>query len=283
MSLHNLLSHSLLWEKIRERKILSAHRKTADICRQLMADYAASPLRVELRPKKTFPPDRLIVWQYWAQGYEDVPPIVKECLDSVSEHCRDCTVVRLTDQNLAEYLDLPDFVRERRSQFSRAFFSDLLRLMLLRVYGGLWLDATIMMTGPVPEAFGTLDFFVYRRDPDEPCQKYWKNTYAYYFGWAKGFRVNMLSSIMYARPGSLTVQGLCDLLLFWWKTQTTLPDYFFLQILFDVYQPRDAFPLVSDCIPHYLQKSMDDPEFSIMSREEIIRDHPFHKMTYKVG
>ena len=248
-----------------------------------MKDFAAAPFHVDLLPKKKFPKDKLIVWQYWAQGYDNVPPTVKKCLDSVEEHCMEHIVVRLTDDNLSEYLDLPDFVQDHRRYFSRAFFSDLLRLLLLRVYGGLWLDATIYMTGPVPKEYEDLNFFLYRRDPAEKYFKYWRNTYSYYFGWSKGFRVNMLSSIIFAKPGDRTVKDLCDLMLYWWKTQRSIPDYFFLQILFDVYQPREDFPLVSDCIPHYLQKSIDDPDFPVMPREEIIRKYPFHKLTYKVG
>ena len=274
------LSRTFLWRKLRERKILAAHRRTAKICEDLLARYQAAPEHFDLAPKKHFDSDR-IIWQYWAQGYDDVPPVVRECLDSVERFAAGCTIVRLCDANLAEYLDLPEFVQRKRDVFSRAFFSDLLRLMLLRTYGGIWLDATIFLSAPIPEEYWNYPFFVFRRDPHEPHIAYWRNTFAYYFGWAKGFRVNMLSSFMAAKKGSVTASELCEAMLLWWKEHEDLPDYFFLQILFDVYPPKEPFPLVSDTLPHYLQQTKSDPSFTLMDREEILRTIPIHKLTYK--
>ena len=274
------LSRTFLWRKLRECKILRTHKRVARICRELISEYEAAPVHFDLAPKKQFATDR-IIWQYWAQGYDSVPPIVRQCLDSVERYAGDYTLVRLTDENLDKYLDLPEFVRQRRATFSRAFFSDLLRLMLLRIYGGIWLDATILLSAPISEDYTKYPFFVYRRDPDEPYQQYWRNTYAYYFSWVSGFRVNMLSSFMSARKGSRTILDLCNYMLLWWNNHTDLPDYFFLQILFDVYDCREEFPLISDTLPHYLQQSINDPAFNLMSREEILATIPIHKLTYK--
>ena len=271
---------TFLWRKLRECKILAAHRRTAQICEMLIAHYEASSVRHALGPKKAFDSDR-IIWQYWAQGYENVPDVVRKCLDSVDEYASGFTIIRLSDENLEEYLYIPGFVKEKKSIFSRAFFSDLLRLMLLQTYGGIWLDATIMLTGPIPEDIASQNFFVFRRDPDEPDQKYWRDTYAYYFGWAKGFRVNMLSSFMVAKKRCKTASDLCGAMLKWWEECDYLPDYFFLQILYDVYDEEEKCPIVSDTLPHYLQQSMNDPDFSIMPREEIIKKITIHKLTYK--
>lgn len=274
------LERTYVWRKLRERKILRQHARTAAICEDLIARYRAEDAVVELTPKKQFDTDR-IIWQYWAQGYDNVPPIVRECLDSVEKFAGDYTLVRLTDENLSEYLDLPEYVQQKRALYSRAHFADLLRLMLLQVYGGVWLDATVMLTAPVPEDYSVLDFFVFRRDPRERDYKYWRNTYAYYYGWAPGFRVNMLNSIIFSRRGGKTVTDLCSLMLKWWKENDAVPDYFFFQILCDVYGLPADMPLVSDTLPHYLQQSMNDPGFKLMSREEILATIPMHKLTYK--
>ena len=222
-----------------------------------------------------------VIWQYWGQGYENVPAIVEECLKSVEQFSDGYTIVRLTDDNLSDYLDLPEFVQQKRSCFSRAHFTDLLRLMLLKTYGGVWVDATILMTGPIPGELRDLDFFVYRRDPNEPDKRYWSNTYAYYFGWAKGFKVNMLNSFIIAKKGNKTVSDLCDLMLLWWYHYDNVPDYFFFQILYDVYNCREPFPLISDTLPHYLQQSQNDPAFKLMEQKDILKSIPIHKLTYK--
>ena len=218
------LSRTFLWRKLRECKILRTHRRVAGICENLISEHEASPVQFELAPKKQFPNDR-IIWQYWAQGYENVPLVVRKCLDSVEKYAGNYTLVRLTDENLSDYLDLPEFVKEKRACYSMTHFSDLLRLMLLRTYGGIWADATIMLSAPIPEDYAGCDFFVFRRDPNEPNRKYWCNTYAYYFGWAKGFRVNMLNSFIVARRGNRTVGDLCDLMLLWWQKHDSLPDF----------------------------------------------------------
>lgn len=275
------LSRSFLWRKLRERKILAQHKRVAAICEDLIEQQAAKPYHWQPLAKKVFDTDR-IIWQYWAQGYENVPPVVRECLDSVEKYAEGYLLIRLTDENLPEYLDLPEFVQQKRTSiFSRAFFSDLLRLMLLKAYGGIWMDATIFLSNRIPPDFTDNNLFFFRRDPAEHHISYWRNTYAYYFGWSKGFRVNMLSSFLIGKKGATSISDLCDLMLLWWKDHSELPDYFFLQILIDVYKCKEDFPLVSDTLPHYLQQSINDPKFNLMSREEILRTIPIHKLTYK--
>lgn len=274
------MKKTYLWRKLREWKILRQHRRAAEVCQKLIDDYRAHPSGETLSPKKDLGTEK-IIWQYWAQGYENVPPIVRECLDSVERFAGDYTLVRLTDDNLSEYLDLPEYVQQKRTLYSRAHFADLLRLMLLQMYGGVWLDATVMLTAPIPKSYAACDFFVFRRDPNEPDYKYWRNTYAYYYGWAPGFRVNMLNSIIFSRKGGKAVTDLCSLMLKWWKENDSLPDYFFFQILCDVYGLPAEMPLVSDTLPHYLQQSMNDPAFALMPRDQIKTNIPIHKLTYK--
>lgn len=275
------LSRSFLWRKLREIKILRAHKRIAGICEALVKAYDAAPVHYDFAPKHSFPNGR-IIWQYWAQGYDSVPAVVRRCLDSVNLYAADYTIIRLSDSNLDDYLDIPDFIQTKRERMTVAHFSDLLRLMLLKTYGGIWMDATVLLTGPIPEAYARQDFFVFQRDPDEPDYKYWRNVYAYYFGWAKGFRVNMLSSFMVAKQSGVKVSRLCDLCLYWWRHNDYLPDYFFLQILYDVvvYPDKDC-PMASDTRPHYLQQSINDPRFRILDRETIERTIPIHKLTYK--
>ena len=274
------MKKTFLWRLLRERRILSTHKRVSGICSQLIAEYEAHPVDFDIKPKQQLPDDR-IIWQYWAQGYEHVPETVRNCLASVDAHAAGYTVIRLSDANVSDYLDIPDFIQQKRDRMSITHFSDILRLMLLKAYGGIWMDATIRHSAPVPESYACLDFFAFRRDPAEPHYKYWRNVYAYYFGWAKGFRVNVLNSFIICRKETEPVASLCNLMLYWWRDHDDVPDYFFFQILFDVYVPSTVCPIVSDTLPHYLQQSIHDPSFSLMPREEIERKIPIHKMTYK--
>ena len=60
-----------------------------------------------------------------------------------------------------------------------------------------------------------------------------------------------------------------------WMDVFTRPQYKHI-----IGSPADM-PLVSDTLPHYLQQSINDPSFDLMSREEILRTIPIHKLTYK--
>ena len=268
-----------LWRWFRERKILAQHRHVANLCENLIREYRRHPVSFSFTPKQQFETDK-IIWQYWAQGYDEVPKVVEECLESVDRFAGEYKIVRLTDDTLSDYLDLPESLREKRSRMTTAHFSDLLRLMLLKTYGGIWMDATVMLTGPIPKKYADSELFLFQRDPSEPNYRYWRNVYAYYFGWARGFRVNMLSSFIVAKKGNRTLSELCDLLLLWWEKEDYLPDYFFFQILFDVYG-AEADILVSDTFPHYLQQSINDSRFNVMDRDIIKETTTIHKLSYK--
>jgi len=250
------------WQKLQEKKILRQHKRVASMCEGLIREYRESGFELKLKPKKQFLNDK-IIWQYWAQGFEQAPDIVQKCLASVDKYASDYTIVRLTDANLAEYIDVPDFIERERPNYKTAHFSDILRLMLLKTYGGIWMDATIMLLGPIPEEIANQNFFVFRRDPDQPNKEEWERGYAYYWGWAKGFRVRMLNSFMVAKKGDKMLSDLCNLLALWWKEQKGAPEYFFFQILFDVYEPKEDFPLISDCLPHSIQQGYTENLYPI--------------------
>ena len=98
-----------------------------------------------------------IIWQYWGTGWEnkELPDIVKLCMKSVEKYKGDYTIIRLDDNNLKKYIDLPQFILEKKKngKIPFAFFSDLLRLSLLKCYGGVWLDATILLTDFLPKKY----------------------------------------------------------------------------------------------------------------------------------
>ena len=282
-SIHKLVPNSL-WRYLRERKIVATHSAVAKICEDLISEADKDGVYKEIVPLQDLGTDK-VIWQYWAQGYNDLPPIVAECLASVDKYKGEYKVIRLSDANIEDYIAIPEYMNKNRHNMSVANYSDILRLMLLSAYGGVWMDSTILLTDFIPEQYLNSDFFVFQRDPEENNKEYWENTYAYYFGWADGFRVRMLNSFIVAKKHNPIVDELCRLMLRWWKQNDYLPDYFFFQILFDVLV-SDKFKkcncaIVNDCLPHYLQQLTNDPMFSIMSRDEILKIVTIHKLTYK--
>ena len=272
------------WYVLRKIKILKTHKSVANQMRVLV-DFNDNNLRPLLQSAANINGTKKIIWQYWAQGFEyhNLPELVRICLASVDKYASDYTIIRLSDENIADYIDFPEYIYEKRKHFSIAHFSDLLRVALLSVYGGLWLDATILLTGPLPMYLSEKDFFMYQRSNEEPHKKYWERySYAYYFGWYKGFRVNLLNSVIYAKSSSKVVTDLYMMLLHFWKTEKQVPDYFFFQILFDVYMekhPERNCSIVSDCIPNLLQQVFNG--YPYLSIDEVLEKTKIHKLSYK--
>lgn len=128
---------------------------TAELWRPFLQAYFQGQLpRFNLQAKQDLRGQK-IIWQYWGQGLEQeqLPEMVRLCFRSVEQNLGDYRLIRLDDQTLHNYLDLPDFVQAKRQnpEFKPAFFADLLRLALLDVYGGVWLDASILLTAPLPK------------------------------------------------------------------------------------------------------------------------------------
>ena len=86
-------------------------------------------------------PKRL--WFLWYQGWNIAPDIAKRCLNSWRFHNPTWTIVTLDKYNLDEYIDL-SFLEEGSSNgITPASISDIVRIMLLRQYGGIWIDSTL--------------------------------------------------------------------------------------------------------------------------------------------
>lgn len=266
---------------------MAKHRRVALKLKGLVEDCVSGRLEKPIiKPLVDLPKDKSVIWQYWAQGMENVPPLVRICMESVDKYATpDYQIIRLSDDNLANYIEIPDWLEKRREsgQISVAHFSDILRCMLLATYGGLWLDACTLLTGKLPEMLFKYDFFVYQRDPSEPHKKYWENTFAYYWGWDKNFRVRILIGIMYAKAGSRVISDITAMLCAFWKSHDKAPDYFFFMILFDLYIEKNKelnCPIYNDCVPHMLRQVISG-EYPYLNVKEILETTSVHSLNNK--
>ncbi|WP_218213588.1 capsular polysaccharide synthesis protein, partial [Ursidibacter maritimus] len=241
--------------------------------------FEISPHKKELIGKK-------IIWQYWGQTtkFIDLPEVVQISFNSVEKHKGDYTVIRLSDQNINEYIEFPDFIYEKRKNghFRYVFFSDLLRLALLKNYGGIWIDATVLITSPIPDELKKQDYFMFYRDEDSPYKNKW-GKYNSYFSYSSKQKVKCLSSFMISKPENETITIFLDLLLYFWRTQEKIPHYFFFQILFEYiishHEPTQKMLRIDDALPHLLQNKIYD-KFNKDDFIEITRLSSIHKLTY---
>lgn len=292
---NNKLKRLLYKSLVPKKKRISYEQENANILalqtarkwRHLINLYFEGDLQTfEIKAKRNLGTQK-IIWQYWGQGVNDQnqPEIVKASFKSVDINKGDYLIVRLDDENIKKYLDIPDFVYEKKGKnnFKHVFFSDLLRLALLDAYGGVWIDATVLLTDKISPDILNCEFFVFQRDANNNQKEIWHEFSPNYFSWDPTHMVNILSSFMVAKKNNEVIHVWLDLLLNYWSTQDSIYHYFFFQILFEELMTNNLYPLrkpiIDDTLPHLLQKELHKP-YSPDKYEDIIKQTSIHKLTY---
>jgi hypothetical protein len=90
-----------------------------------------------------------IMWVFW-DNPEHIPKTVTMCIESWRKYHPDYNIILLTKMNYNEYINIPHrIVTHPHFNESMARFSDLIRLYALAEHGGIWLDSSILLKGPV--------------------------------------------------------------------------------------------------------------------------------------
>lgn len=208
------------------------------------------------------------IFVYWAQGFESAPPVVKACLEALRAHNPGSRVHELTDANISAYVDVPEDLVEALNG-NRTHFSDLLRLLLLEKFGGVWIDGTCLVTESlrprVDEALTRGSVFAFNY------------TGPYISSW-----------LIAARPGSYAIHLWRAACFLWWEKRRELIDYFLMHHVFEMlYHLDETFRAEWDAglrlnskPPHELQTAMLQP-FDPDRYAEILRGSFAHKLRYK--
>lgn len=108
------------------------------------------------------------IWFCWFQGEEQMPEIPRLCLASIRRNAGGHRVIVLDRENYVQYCTLPDIVVKRyfAGELKQAHFADILRINLLAQQGGLWLDATMLITAPLPDYVFDMPFFSIKTQPE---------------------------------------------------------------------------------------------------------------------
>ncbi len=131
------------------------------ISRYLSNVFQDNDFPVEQYIKKKKEIEKNPIWVMWYQGEEQAPEIVKLCINSIRKHSGASHVYLITEENLMEYIDLPDFIMEKVKSgcMTKTHLSDVVRLTLLAIYGGAWIDATIFVKQDIPSELFDYDFY----------------------------------------------------------------------------------------------------------------------------
>ncbi len=212
------------------------------------------------------------IWVCWWQGEEQMPEVVRLCYRSIRQHACQHPVVLLTEENQGQYLHLPSEVwcKYRDGIVSPTHLSDIARVYLLREYGGIWMDATILLVEDV-------DSIVDIHSP------YWSYRHVTpYNNVCKGL---WTSNFQASSKGHIVPAYLYESLVHWWEHNDKLFTYLQFDYFFRLgYDHLPAMRHAIDQLPvrplGMLRKILDAP-YDAAQWEQVISEAPFHKLSYK--
>ena len=278
-----------LFNKIQNKTYFKTQKMVGEDWDRVLKEYFTNKIGTEqIKPKKTFNNEK-IIWQFWGQGwdFEKLPDVVKISYKSVEKYKKDYEIIHLDMNNINDYLEIPAYILKKveNKKMGFAHFTDIIRLALLYNYGGVWIDATILLTDYLPQEYFEMDYFMFQRDDNLENKKDWEDYDDFYFSWNNEMKVRVLNSIIFAKKNNEIIKTLLDMLLIFWEHNDLVPNYFFFQVLYteliENYYKKKQCKIVSDTLTHELIRVWFD-KFSQEKLDEITKRNNVHKLTYKI-
>lgn len=113
------------------------------------------------------------IWICWLQGEENAPAFARALIENTRSLAGDHPVHVVSLDNIPEYVEIDPkhLTLFANKQMGPAHMSDIIRVALLAKHGGCWLDASVLLTKPLPEAiFNTPIWHATGMNPDFPLE-----------------------------------------------------------------------------------------------------------------
>lgn len=215
----------------------------------------------------------LPLWQYWESQDNSIPPLVQACLNSVDLYKGNYKRILLSPDNVKEYVNIPQIFWNLKEKgiIKTAFFSDILRTCLLLQYGGIWIDATVLLTEEIPSYITDSELFVFQNDLKIDLDG-----------------LNMASYFISAKKDNKILRETLASLTQYWKENRFLVNYFaFLHTFTMVTQATNENKELFSKVPFFsflpvqqFQRELLN-KFSEERYNEIKKMSGIHKLTHK--
>lgn len=212
-----------------------------------------------------------IIWICWLQGEKQSPNIVKRCIRSIRENAGDYEVRLITSENLSNYIDIPSYIQNRlhKHQMQYATYSDYIRTALLVKYGGVWIDATVLMTAPIPQDIANCPLFCFQESLSSS---------------------NILASSWFiiSQPNNPILEQVKFLFEEYWEKESHLCDYYLFHLFVAIVVKHNdmnwnlwqEMPYWNNVDVHYVQAKLFE-QFNDNCFQHICKKSFAHKLTYK--
>ena len=169
----------------------------------------------DISPEKVYQGsfEKIPVWVYWDQGFENAPEIVQMCVNTIEHHLPydKVQLIKLTKDNLYDYVKLPDYVIEKYDE-NHTYVSNIIRAALLYNYGGLWIDSTYLLMDDFDSSIFDLDFWAMQR--------------CYYNAYEHKCLYDFTFNFCYSKPGQEVMKYMFQILCTYCKFNDRLACYF---------------------------------------------------------
>lgn len=210
------------------------------------------------------------VFTLWWQGVDSLPDVVELCHESLCKNINGYKLIRLDKNNIYNYIDIPDFVQQRvkKGEMSFSHFSDIIRLILLSKYGGVWVDSCLFVVKPL-QFTSQLSMPRFQSDNSLNLGK-----------WCFG--------IIHSPQGHKLINFILESLLRYWGRYDAAVDYLmfdgFMMIAYeefeDIREEIDQFEINSPDL-HRTRYLFDKP-YNAINFNSFIADNQFLSLTWRV-
>lgn len=215
------------------------------------------------------------LWGIWLQGEENMPKVVRLCVESQRRFVTDRPVNIITYKNMHHYLDLGGRIMDlhRKGRIDFIHFADLIRIRLLATHGGMWADGTILLTSPLPEWWFDREFSSVKTLPS--------GRYVSRNRWT-GF-------CMAASKGSAVPAAVDEIFRRYWNSQDWRIDYFLIDACINLaYELVPAAKAAIDAVPYnnpqlYAMRDMLAQPFERTAFEQITSDTSIFKLNWRLS
>ena len=236
------------------------------------------------------------IWLSWWDGEETMPPLVRVCYKSLLKQAGTHPVQLITKHNFQNFITIPEYIIEKVNSglMTVTHFSNILRANLLYDYGGIWMDATILVLNEI--SLDKFTFFTLKA----PEKNGVGVTISRFAGLSSGFsdkrkrfrnhtepQISRWSGFLLAGTRQCPVFAyLRDILYAYWKDHNDQIDY----LLFDytIALGYDNIPIMKKLIDNVpcsdVEKFVLEENMNAEYSDELFSQFPmttFHKLTWK--
>lgn len=223
------------------------------------------------------------IWIFWWQGIDKMPEVVRICYNSVLENAGEHPVNVITEDNYKEYLSKAFWLEDIISWLDKghigyAYFSDIVRCYLIYTYGGIWIDATVLLTDKIDNVVNNSFFATGRRVAKT------KHEYKKLPSPAKG---KWTGYFVFSCKGNPLFQFIDDVLISQIKRNGFNMEYLMIDYCFvtayeifsfvkEIQEKSPIFPNAISMLIGCLNDEFDEGQYKSLKKT-----NPFLKLTYK--